>query len=122
MDHAPDFSATPTQQALYTVVEEVIDTVATFDGRFSYSPISPDGRCLLSFASRDTEFTLVVQAQLVDPDSVIITSCRLGGDRVQEEPRIVYFGPFNGASVRHHLGGGLADWYGKLVRNQVNED
>lgn len=46
--------------ALYATVTDVLDTVASFDGRFSFTPVDPGGHAVLSFAARDERLDLAV--------------------------------------------------------------
>ncbi|WDL98583.1 hypothetical protein [Alicyclobacillus sp. ALC3] len=47
-------------QGVYATVTDVLDTVASFDGRFSFTPVNPAGHGTLSFAARDQGLELAV--------------------------------------------------------------
>lgn len=120
---AEDMSREEIQRALFTIIEEVADTVATFDGRLGYTAVTTDGRCVLAFASAEKTAEIQIQAQVnrasvQNGANVQVTLARTSSDGTYDKPQVVYDGEFNASSVRHHLGAALADWYGRVIRAQ----
>lgn len=115
MENSPDRTDLSTEDLLRQVVVDVIDTVATFDGRFAYTPMSPEGACVLIFSGLNKKVELTVHAKVLDNHqvTVLLTVASSGG---VNETDLVYQGAFNQTQIRYRLGDGLANWYGRLVR------
>jgi hypothetical protein len=110
------------EKTLYEIVEEVVDTVATFDGRFSYTPISPDGRCVLTFSTLTDKVYLTIHARLDEHDQVHISLQWSKENGNVEQHSVAYSGDFNKTFIRHSLGASLADWYARVIRHELDID
>ncbi|MDQ0188850.1 hypothetical protein JI721_12365 [Alicyclobacillus cycloheptanicus] len=118
-DERPTSIRSTTQQALNEIIEEVVDTVATFDGRFSYTHVSADGHCSLSFLLGNREYVAALSGTAgQEAESDVRLSCSWRTWEGSEEDEVViYLGPFNKAVIRYKLGAALADWYSRLIRS-----
>ncbi|QSO53937.1 hypothetical protein JZ785_09255 [Alicyclobacillus curvatus] len=132
------------RQSLYQLMDDVVDTVATFDGRFSYTLTNTRGECFIRFAASSSVLTLLLTATVSENGDVKVELTDEGpnlGDakdpnsnskdkHVQDsklpEPRtnqreagkILYSGPFAKSELYQVIGAGLATWYGETVRSQ----
>lgn len=131
-------SRAETRLALYQLITDVVDTVATFDGRFSYAPTDSSGECLVTFATSSLVRTIRLTAIVTEPGDVTVKftdegeqprdGC--GSNEIQQpssahassahgdKSKILYSGPFRQSEIYQYVGAGLADWYGQTVRSQ----
>ncbi len=111
-----------TEKMLYDLVEDVVDTVATFDGRLTHTPMSADGTRVLTFSTLTDQVHLTIRAH-VDKENRVDISLQWSEDNATMEQRsVAYSGLFDNTAIRHHLGTSLADWYARAVRHQLNDD
>lgn len=105
-------------QAVYATVTDVLDTVASFDGRFSFTPVNPAGHGVLSFATRDERLDLAVDVTFdaqVDHVRVTLTHAYVVPTATSI---IAYEGLPSATAIHYQLGAALAKWYGEAVRSQ----
>lgn len=107
---------------LYSLVEEVVDTVATFDGRLTYTPVSADGTCVLTFSTRNDRIHLRIYARIHEENRVEISFQWSEDNATTEQRTVAYSGCFDKTAIRYQLGTSLADWYGRVVRHQQSHD
>ncbi len=101
--------------ALYQVIDEVADLVATFDDRLQLVPTSAAGQCILTFTSPQTKAVLMISAQLKANDSLLISLAATGSDAPQPVTT-AYEGSYDLKAIRQRLSLALAEWYGQIVR------
>ncbi|QSO49416.1 hypothetical protein [Alicyclobacillus mengziensis] len=126
-------SRAETRLALYQLITDVVDTVATFDGRFSYTPTNSSGECLVTFATSSLVHTIRLTATVTEPGDVTVKftdegaqpSDGSGSNEVQQpssadgyKSKILYAGPYRQSEIYQYVGAGLANWYGQTVRSQ----
>jgi hypothetical protein len=111
-----------TEKMLHDLVEEVVDTVAAFDGRLTYTPMSADGTCVLTFSTRNDQVHLWIHARVHEENRVEISFQCSEDNATTEQRNVAFSGLFDQTAIRHHLGTGLADWYGRAVRQQRSHD
>lgn len=106
------------EHTLHTLIVDVIDTVAMFDGRFSYSPMTADGVCHFSFKTLKSMYHLKLWAKCLKGNEISIDLEWSADDWQTKWESRLYGGVFDEAIVRHQVSIALADWYGKAVRNE----
>lgn len=110
------------KKALYDIVEEVVDTVATFDGRFTFTPVSSDGRCVLFFSTPAERVHLTIHARINEKNQVDISFQWSRENGIVEQHSVAYSGLFDKTAIRYQLGTSLADWYARAIRHQLHID
>ncbi|GMA62393.1 hypothetical protein NZD89_21810 [Alicyclobacillus fastidiosus] len=100
------------QDKLVQMVEDVVDTVATFDGRIGYVQRA-DGRWDVTFRARDGEFQLTIFAATVKAGDVRVVAAADGIPL--DEGDLVYEGPFDAKVVRYRISTSMALWYRQMV-------
>lgn len=94
------------------LVEDVVDTVATFDGRIGYAQMA-DGCFEVSFRHLDAKSRLTICAQATKTGGVSVVAAADGS--AFGEGDLVYEGQFDAKVVRYRVSTWLALWYREMV-------
>lgn len=108
--------------SMYQLINEVADVIATFDGKFTFHPFSPDSDGVLQFAMGQNVVDLRLWAHVVDENQVEITLGWSTRDKRKQGHRAVYQGLYDKTLCRQSLSTALATWYGQAVRNELGLD
>lgn len=109
-------AVTQTHEKLVTLVEDIIDTVATFDGRIAYTR-KPGGNWDVTFRARDGELALRISARTTSTCDVQVAMEHRGTPEIHHQE--IYVGPFDAKVVRYQVSTALAQWYQQAVLHQA---
>lgn len=106
------------QQKLNQIVDMTVDIVATFDDRFSYTPVTAEGVCTLRFQGTGKDQSLRLTATAYRNGSIHINGqvSHGSGQVVGQADKQIYAGPYDTTAIREQLSAHLATWYGELIR------
>lgn len=104
-----------TNSALRDVIEEVLDTVATFDGRLGFRR-NDDGSYTLVFAGPMHRACAVIMSHIIDDRQTLNIQVKSSNGQADISTTQIYHGALDTRSIRYSLGQCLAAWYGDVVR------
>ncbi len=105
-----------THEKLVALVEDIIDTVATFDGRIAYTR-KLGGHWDVTFRARDGELALRVSTRTTSTCDVQVAMEHRGTPELHRQE--IYMGPFDAKVVRYQVSTALAQWYQQAVLQQA---
>jgi hypothetical protein len=104
---------------LNALVEEIVDTVVTFDDRLSFAPVTDEGKYTVAFSARYTQLSLTVLVRVIEENTVEISICSTEAVH-SEENTVIYSGHLDSHQIRQCVGKTLAEWYGRAIKSHIS--